>query len=254
MANTNKGRKISVCATPQAADLTAVQFAALTWVEVTHVGSIGQTGTDTNIVDYDELNTTVTQKMKGISNAGDPVVECARFPTDPGQNLLRTAGTTKFYYAFKIEDSDAPDANSINTIYYQRGLVTGPIRPGGRNEDFIIENFTLGLVQQEVVVNSSGNIIPTINTLPYITGTAIQTGQVLTCSTGVWNNNPNSFAYQWQHDTAGNGTFTNIAAATSSTFTCVVGDVGNQLRCQVVATNSAGSSTAASSLGTQKQV
>lgn len=156
MANTSKGRRVYICATAQQSDVPdAATYAALTWVEILHVGSVGQRGTNTNIVNYDELNTTVTQKQKGISNAGDPVIECARTPADAGQILLRTAGLTKLYYAFKIEDADKSGSQTLNTIYYNRGLVTGPVRPGGRNESFILENFTLGLVQQEIVVDPS---------------------------------------------------------------------------------------------------
>ncbi|HEV7253879.1 MAG TPA: hypothetical protein VGN97_12405 [Mesorhizobium sp.] len=161
MAQTNAGRKVYIACTvaggpiplAQPTDLTGSAYAALLWTEVKNVGMVGDRGTQTNTVSYDELGTDVTQKGKGISNAGDPDIECARNPTDPGQIAMRAAAATKFNYAFKIEDADAPDANSTNSIYYNRGLVTGPRRPGGRNEDFILEIFTLGLVQKEIVVN-----------------------------------------------------------------------------------------------------
>ncbi|MGB3898191.1 MAG: hypothetical protein WA973_06520 [Mesorhizobium sp.] len=165
MAQTNKGRKFYIATTtvagppavttptPQASDLTQTQYEALEWTEVKNVGSVGQTGMDTNIVSYDELSTDVTQKQKGISNAGDPDVECARNPTDLGQIAMRAAAATKYYYAFKVEDADAPDANHTNSVYFNRGLVTGPKRPNGRNEDFILEVYTLGLVQREIVVD-----------------------------------------------------------------------------------------------------
>ena len=32
-----------------------------------------------------------------------------------------------------------------------RGLVTGPKRPNGRNEDFNLEVYTLGLTQYEII-------------------------------------------------------------------------------------------------------
>lgn len=244
MANTMKGRKLYICATPQPNDLNQAAFEALTWVEVKHVGSIGELGTSTNMVSYDELATEVTQKQKGISNAGDPQIDLARDPNDPGQILLRTAGATKFNYAFKMEDADAPTTGSSNTIYYNRGVVSGPTRPGGRNQDFILERYTLGLNQPEVVVNPTALAAPTNTTLPAISGIA-QTGQVLTAYEGVWTGAP-TFTYQWQHDTAGNNTFTNIAGATNRTFTAVAGDVGNKLRVQVTGTNAAGATPAAS--------
>ncbi|TWG90317.1 tail tube protein [Mesorhizobium sp. J18] len=160
MANTNKGRKFYIAVDtdnttplPQPTDLTQTDYEALTWLEVKNVGSIGESGTQTNIVSYDELSTDVTQKQKGISNAGDPPVEVARNTSDPGQKAMRAAAATKYLYAFKTEDADAPDESTTNSVYYNRGLVTGPTRPNGRNEDFNLEVFTLGLIQREIVVD-----------------------------------------------------------------------------------------------------
>lgn len=162
MANTNAGRKVYIAVTlsdgiipsthPNALDQTA--FEAITfWQDIGDVGSVGQTGVDTNIVSYDTLDTDVTQKQKGISNAGDPEIEVARNPTDKGQIAMRAAAATKYQYAFKIEDADAPSALYTNTVYYQRGVVSGPFRPNGRNEDFILETYRLGLNQKEIVVD-----------------------------------------------------------------------------------------------------
>lgn len=238
MANTNKGRKVYICTTPQPSNLNQSQFAALTYVEVSNVGAVGESGTNTNIVSYDELATEVTQKQKGISNAGDPTVECARNPTDPGQIAMRAAGKSKLLYAVKFEDSDAPDANSTNTVYYNRGLVTGPTRPNGRNEDFILEVFTLGLVQPEIVVDPASLVAPANSLKPSIAGVLTQ-GEILTALPGVWSGNP-AFAYQWKRDGA------NISGATGSTYTLVAGDAAKAISIAVTGTNGAGNATATS--------
>ena len=132
-------------------DLTVAEYDGLTWLEVKGVGSVGQTGTDTNVVSYDELATEVTQKGKGISNAGDPVVECRRIGADEGQIEMRAATETKFSYAFKYELDDTPTGGANGTTFYNRGLVMGPTRPNGGNEDFDLEVYTLGLNQKEIV-------------------------------------------------------------------------------------------------------
>lgn len=44
MAQTNKGRKVYVCETPQPSDLNQAGYEGLTWVEVGNVGSVDQTG------------------------------------------------------------------------------------------------------------------------------------------------------------------------------------------------------------------
>lgn len=160
MANTNKGRKfyISVTApagsTPESQVLTLNQaaFEALDWTQVKHVGNIGEMGTSENVVNYDELETDVIQKSKGLANAGDPTIECARNPTDPGQIAMRAAALTKLNYAFKMTDDDIPSGGTTPTTYYNTGMVTGPSRPNGRAEDFILEVFTLALNRRELVV------------------------------------------------------------------------------------------------------
>ncbi|MFD1944735.1 hypothetical protein [Paradevosia shaoguanensis] len=232
MARTNKDRKAYICTTPQPNVLDQAAFEALTWIEIGNVGAIGESGTQTNVVSYDELATDVTQKGKGISNAGDPTIECARNPTDPGQVALRAAAKTNFNYAFKFEDKDAPDADHTNSVYYNRGLVTGPTRPNGRNEDFILEVFTMALNQREIVVDPQSIVAPTNTLLPAIAGIA-QVGQVLTALSGEWTGEP-SFAYRWKK--AG----TNIAGASGKTYVPVVGDVGADISVAVTATNSAG--------------
>lgn len=146
-AKTNAGSKLSICVLPQNEDLTATEFAALTFVQVKKVGSIGERGINTNVVQYDTLDTLVALKGKGITNAGDPQIEVAEDLADPGQVAMRAAGAPDVpdTYAFKIERADG-------SIEYLRGLVTGPNVPGGRNEDFILNTYTLGLNQVPVVV------------------------------------------------------------------------------------------------------
>ncbi|GAA2867473.1 hypothetical protein GGQ99_001288 [Aminobacter niigataensis] len=248
MARTNKDRKVYICATPQPIDLNQAAYEALTWIEVSNVGAVGEAGTNTNIVSYDELSTDVTQKGKGIANAGDPTIECARNPTDPGQLALRAAAKTNFNYAVKFEDKDAPTANHTNSVYYNRGLVTGPTRPNGRNEDFILEVFTLALNQREIVVDPQSLVVPTNAALPSITGASLAQGAILTAQEGIWTGNPTSFTYQWQADTSGNGTFTNIGGATSKPHALAAGQSGDAVRVGVVAVNPAGASSVAYSL------
>lgn len=153
MSNTHAGAKFYICATAQPTDINQTAYEALTWVQVENVGSVGEMGTSTNVLSYDTQDTDVSQKQKGISNAGDPDIEVARVAAATGQIAMRTAAATNLIYAFKYEIIDAPTAGWSNSIFYNRGIVTGPKRPHGRNEDFDLEVFTLGLVQKEIVVD-----------------------------------------------------------------------------------------------------
>jgi len=159
MATTQAGAKFYIAVdisdqpVAQNTDLDQAGYEGLTWLEVKGVGSVGETGTNTSIVSYDELSTEVTQKGKGISNAGDPEVEVRRIGTDPGQLAMRAAALTKNSYAFKYELDDSLGVNG--TTFYNRGLVTGPRHPNGRNEDFDLEIYALGLNQKELTVEAA---------------------------------------------------------------------------------------------------
>lgn len=148
MANSLAGAVLAICSTAQNSDLDQTGFAALSYIDIGSVGSIGEMGTQTNILTYDTLDTTVIQKAKGMSNAGDPAIEVARDKADTGQDALRTAAASATdAYAFELTLANGD-------IIYNRGVVSGPTRPFGRNEDFDLEVFQLGLTQSEVVVEA----------------------------------------------------------------------------------------------------
>ena len=56
-------------------------------------------------------------------------------------------------YAFKYELANSLGTNG--TIRYNRGVVTGPTHSNGGNEDFDLENYELGLNQEQIVVEAA---------------------------------------------------------------------------------------------------
>lgn len=148
MANafTNSGGTVAISTAVQNANLTESEFVALTYTDIANVGNLGERGANTNIVSYDTWNTETTLKGKGITNAGDPQLEVALDLADPGQLAVRVAAASKSdNYAFKVTRQNGD-------IQYLRGLVTGPTEPGGRNEDFVLNVFTLALNQLPIDV------------------------------------------------------------------------------------------------------
>lgn len=238
-ANTNAGSVLYVCATPQANDLARADFEALTWVQVKAIGNMGETGTKTNVLNYDTWDTTVIQKSKGLHDAGSPTVNVARIPSDPGQIIMRAAAKQNFNYAFKVVRNDPAIIGGTPTILYNRGIVTGPTRPNGKNEDFDLEVFTIGLNQEEVVVDpTAGGVAPTNTVVPTITGTA-QVGATLTASNGTFTGDAViAYAYQWY---AGGVA---IAGATANTYVPVTGNIGKIITVRVSATNASGAASA----------
>lgn len=151
--NTQSGRKLYICATAQASDLDAAGYTGLTWLRVIGVGKMDAIGTKQNILNYDTWDTDVILKAKGLKDAGSPELEIARNVGDAGQDALRAAALVNLIYAFKIEGNDKLTSGGTNGLIYNRGYVAGPERPQGRNEDFDLELFTLGFLQQEIVVD-----------------------------------------------------------------------------------------------------
>ena len=142
MANqafTYQGSKFYISTETATDDMDETALEALTWTEVSNVGKVGTYGFDTNIVTYPTLGDVFQKKAKGITNAGDPEVEMAQNPGDPGQEAMAAAGAAnQDAYAFKYEKS-----NGVTD--YMVGVVTGPTEPGGGNEDFVLSVYTLAL-------------------------------------------------------------------------------------------------------------
>ncbi len=87
------------------------------------------------------------------------------------------------------------------------------------------------------VISSPENITP-----PVISG-SLYVGQELTCSEGDWDNGPQSFSYQWLR----NGTpISGEDATDDSDYTPIEADTGEQISCEVTATNPAGDGVAES--------
>jgi hypothetical protein len=83
-------------------------------------------------------------------------------------------------------------------------------------------------------------IEPPANTaLPVASGTGA-VGDTLSVTNGTWNYAPTSYAYHWRRGAA------QIAGATSATYVLQAADSGNNVSCQVTATNSVGSTAALS--------
>jgi hypothetical protein len=98
---------------------------------------------------------------------------------------------------------------------------------------------------------SAPAVAPTNSAVPTISGTA-KVGQTLTSTDGTWSGTPTpTYGYQWQSATTSGGSYSNISGATSATYTLTSSEAGLYLRCQVTATNTAGSASAESAASAQ---
>ena len=135
------GATVGICTTPQNSDLgDASAFAALTYVNISNIGNIGAYGFTTNMVNYPTLDRAITLKAKGTTDGGNLTIQCADSAGDAGQVAARAAADplSQDNYAFEIRFANG-------AVHYLRGPVGGPNHPGGGNEAFVVNEYTIGV-------------------------------------------------------------------------------------------------------------
>lgn len=78
----------------------------------------------------------------------------------------------------------------------------------------------------------------------------VQTGRMMTATTGTWSGSPTGYAYRWQRSGDGGATWTDIPGAAAYRYTMTAADVGLRVRALVTASNGIGSNTAATNAAT----
>lgn len=141
---TNFGARFYVSTTEVSTNLTEIQYAALTYVQVPGLGRLGDTGVIQNVTGYSVFGRRLRHKKKGEASASDPDVEFIDRPSS-GLSILQAAAdpSVRGERAFLIIWGD--DSLELN-----RGLVTGPKFLKGGGEDFKRVLFTLGLQQPPI--------------------------------------------------------------------------------------------------------
>ena len=91
---------------------------------------------------------------------------------------------------------------------------------------------------------------PSNSSAPSISGTTAF-GSTLTAANGTWSGNPTGYTYQWRRASTSGGTYSDIAGATSQTYTVATADVGNFLKVNVTAANAGGSNAVLSAATSQ---
>lgn len=142
-----------------------------------------------------------------------------------------------------LPTSDAKTSLRIGRSHWNDVYLTGSIR------NLAIYNSTLSAA--EVATNFNGqtaayvsDVKPTLASAS-ITGTA-QVGTQLTAVRGATTGTITTTSYQWRRADTSGGTYSDISAATSSTYTPVSGDGGKFIRVVITVSNTGGSASATS--------
>lgn len=158
MTGTGAGRKVYISDEPVPENLNATAFAALIWVKIGKVGNVSGGGVSTNMPTYGILDEDIADKQKGLATPGDLTIELRPKTGDLGQAALVAAAATRQSWGIKIEEGDAPDEDTTNSIQYNRGVVALPAEGFGGSDDFRTKTYTVGL--QMVPVDVPPTAIP----------------------------------------------------------------------------------------------
>lgn len=156
-------------------------------------------------------------------------------------NVPLTAGS--YWLGFIAGDADNTllfyyDSVANSRKFKSQSYASGPSNPFGAVSS---DGFQFSIYATYATEQGPSNTVA-----PVASGNAAE-GQTLSCTTGTWSGDtPITYAYQWQSDSSGDGNFSNISGATSSGYILTASEVGDKVRCNVTATNSAGNATAAS--------
>lgn len=142
-AMASAGAKIYIGPVTAAATVSA--YAALTYVEIGGVESIGEFGDAASAITFTGLGDARVQKLKGAYDAGDITVAAAWAPRDAGQVAARAAAETKFSYAIKVTFEDSPDANDTDSVFYFHAKVMSAKKNVGGANNVMMENYVLGI-------------------------------------------------------------------------------------------------------------
>lgn len=146
---TNFSGTFSISTTAANDDLVLSGFAGLTYTAVPNLGSLGDSGVSQNVVSFSTWDRNVIAKGKGEADAGSPTAEFLDV-VSAGMTLMLAAADVDDAnsYAFKVAWPDG-------SVEYNRGIITGPTRLKGGNEDFKRLSFTLGFNQTPVIVDAT---------------------------------------------------------------------------------------------------
>jgi hypothetical protein len=142
---TASGAKIYIGPSIPSSTDTAAEFAALTWVEIGLVESLGEFGDEASISTFASLNDARMRKAKGVRDAGTLAITAARTVDDPGQIALEAAEATNNKFAFKVEYPDKPNPTGTNSVDYFRALVTSKRANVGDANNIIRRTYSLGI-------------------------------------------------------------------------------------------------------------
>jgi P2-related tail formation protein len=199
------------------------------------------------------MTSALSEKSEAVL-AGNPVdiSPPGLTPTTPQQGVAERASTGTWTqnptsYTYQWERCDGLGASCLPIA----GATDSTYTPTSEDvsDTLEVEVIATNAAGSGAASSSPSNVVvpaAPVNTMaPAYSPSTPQQGVSEGVSTGTWSNSPTGFAYQWELCNASGGECSDIAGATSSSYTPSEEDVGRRLRANVTATNAGGSASSA---------
>lgn len=148
--NTASGCTFAIAPRSASLDLTAAEYAALTWTTVGEVEDIGEFGDTFSTASFVSLADGRTRKYKGTADAGDVTIALGLDNSDAGQTALKAAHAdrSKGNYPIRITLNDGdPSATPVvpPTTYYMLAKVTKNTTAAGKADNVVRRNVSISI-------------------------------------------------------------------------------------------------------------
>jgi len=131
-----------------ASDFVLADFESVTpplsWTEITPIENLGTVGDSNEIINFDAINLSRRQKLKGVADAGTMQVVCGNDPANSGQIAVQAAQAQPGTYAFKLQFKDHSLSGTDSLRYFVAHVMSASETLDTAN-NVIKFNMTLGV-------------------------------------------------------------------------------------------------------------
>lgn len=138
---TASGTKVFIGPSAAAEPANAAAYAALSWVEIGALESVGEFGDESGAITGAIIGDGRTRKGKGARDAGTLAITCFHNPEDTGQQAMVAAEATNNNYTFKIVIPNRLTTGGTDEIDYFMGLVMSKRLNIGGNDNLVRRTF-----------------------------------------------------------------------------------------------------------------
>lgn len=141
----SNGTQAFICSTAVGSDPDQTAYAAMSWIEIGGLTSVGEFGDESASIKTSIINENRVRKNKGTRDAGMIALVCAHDPADNGQVQCSAAERSADRYAFKVIVPDASTGSGTDSVFYFSGLVMSKRLSVGDADKTITRTFNVDI-------------------------------------------------------------------------------------------------------------